>query len=152
MPGPRRPLRRSAPPRPIAVRQLIVEVASEVDHSGLAAFGALVREALTGRVLSQVRQGMLGTDAAGVQLSGLIAGLELALAIDPAADLEVRTDSADIINIFAGPDGTPRAGLGGSLPGGPIRWALVSQQENQTAWLLVGEALSLSTRRGLVDA
>nr|WP_284290831.1 histidine phosphatase family protein [Angustibacter aerolatus] len=62
-------------------------------NPGHAAYGALVRDADTLQVLA--REGRaIGTASNNVaEYSGLIAGLRLAVALDPEADIEVRMDS-----------------------------------------------------------
>ncbi|HEY0619494.1 MAG TPA: reverse transcriptase-like protein, partial [Kribbella sp.] len=71
-------------------------------NPGPAAFGALVRDPATGKVIAQ-EAATLGIATNNVaEYSGLIAGLELAREYAPNASIEVRMDSKLVIEQMAG--------------------------------------------------
>lgn len=84
-------------------RRLVVEADGAArGNPGPASYGAVVRDADTGEVLAE-RAGTLGRTTNNVaEYSGLIAALEAAFALDPAARLEVRMDSKLVIEQMAG--------------------------------------------------
>ncbi len=68
----------------------------------MAGFGALVRDAATGAVLLE-RAEPLGLASNNVaEYAGLLAGLEGALRLDPAPDVEVRMDSKLVVEQMSG--------------------------------------------------
>ncbi len=70
-------------------------------NPGPAGYGAVVRDADTGEVLTEVAEG-IGTASNNVaEYRGLIAGLEAALALDPES-VEVRMDSMLVVQQMAG--------------------------------------------------
>ncbi|MBO9553964.1 bifunctional RNase H/acid phosphatase [Cellulomonas sp.] len=85
------------------VRRLVVEAdGGSRGNPGPAGYGAVVRDAGTGLVLAE-RADYLGVVSNNVaEYSGLVAGLRAALAIDPAARLEVRMDSQLVIEQMRG--------------------------------------------------
>ncbi|MGQ0623481.1 MAG: bifunctional RNase H/acid phosphatase [Sporichthyaceae bacterium] len=84
-------------------RRLVVEADGAArGNPGPASYGALVRDADTGKVLAE-RGAALGEATNNVaEYSGLIAALEAAFAIDPEAEVEVRMDSKLVIEQMAG--------------------------------------------------
>ena len=116
-------------------------------NPGPAAYGALVIDAVSGDVLN--REGRtLGVASNNVaEYSGLIAGLEMARAIDPAAVVEVRMDSKLVIEQMAGrwkikhPDMKPLALRARGLCPASISWTWVPRAENKAADALVNGAL-----------
>ena len=84
-------------------RRLVVEAdGGSRGNPGPAGYGALVRDAATGRVLAE-RADYLGIASNNVaEYSGLVAGLRAALAIDPSATIEVRMDSQLVIRQMSG--------------------------------------------------
>ncbi|MDQ2797640.1 MAG: reverse transcriptase-like protein, partial [Actinomycetota bacterium] len=84
-------------------RRLVVEAdGGSRGNPGVAGYGALVRDAGTGTVLAE-RAAPLGKRSNNVaEYRGLIAGLQSAVAIDPAASVEVRMDSKLVIEQMAG--------------------------------------------------
>ena len=68
----------------------------------MAGYGAVVREARTGRVLIELAE-PLGTTTNNVaEYRGLLAGLKAAFDIDPGADISVRMDSDLIVKQMTG--------------------------------------------------
>ena len=84
-------------------RALIVEAdGGSRGNPGVAGFGALVRDAATVTVLLE-RAEPLGTASNNVaEYAGLLAGLEGALRLDPAPDIEVRMDSKLVVEQMSG--------------------------------------------------
>ncbi|MDC7122349.1 bifunctional RNase H/acid phosphatase [Cellulomonas fimi] len=84
-------------------RRLVVEAdGGSRGNPGPAGYGAVVLDGDTGRVLAE-RADFLGVASNNVaEYSGLVAGLKAALAIDPAARLEVRMDSQLVIEQMRG--------------------------------------------------
>jgi probable phosphoglycerate mutase len=84
-------------------RRLIVEAdGGSRGNPGVAGFGALVRDAATGAVLLE-RAEPLGLASNNVaEYAGLLAGLEGALRLDPAPDVEVRMDSKLVVEQMSG--------------------------------------------------
>jgi probable phosphoglycerate mutase len=84
-------------------RRLVVEADGAArGNPGPASYGAVVRDAETGEVLAE-RADVLGRATNNVaEYSGLIAALEAAFALDPAAQVEVRMDSKLVIEQMAG--------------------------------------------------
>lgn len=116
-------------------------------NPGPAAFGALVRDAVTGEVLAQAA-GTLGIATNNVaEYSGLIAALELAAEVAPEASIEVRMDSKLVIEQMSGrwkikhPDMKPLASRAQSLAPFGTEWTWVRRAENSAADALVNMAL-----------
>ena len=84
-------------------RRLTVEAdGGSRGNPGVAGYGALVRDTDTGALLAE-RAEPLGTVSNNVaEYRGLIAGLEAAAAIDPAADVLVRLDSKLVVEQMSG--------------------------------------------------
>ncbi|WP_029663918.1 bifunctional RNase H/acid phosphatase [Cellulomonas sp. KRMCY2] len=85
------------------VRRLVVEAdGGSRGNPGLAGYGAVVRDAATGRLLAE-RSGYLGFASNNVaEYSGLVAGLDAARSIDPGAAVEVRMDSRLVVEQMSG--------------------------------------------------
>ncbi|MEP7161819.1 MAG: reverse transcriptase-like protein, partial [Dermatophilaceae bacterium] len=84
-------------------RRLVVEAdGGSRGNPGVAGFGALVLDASTGTLLAE-RAAPIGRASNNVaEYSGLIAGLQAADDIDPAADVEVRMDSKLVVEQMSG--------------------------------------------------
>ena len=116
-------------------------------NPGPAAYGALVRDADSGVVLA--REGLaIGVATNNVaEYRGLIAGLEMAQALDPDAAVEVRMDSKLVIEQMAGrwkikhPDMKPLALRAGRVRPMEVTWVWVPRAENSAADALVNAAL-----------
>ena len=89
--------------KPVGSRGLVVEAdGGSRGNPGVAGSGALVRDAVTARVLLE-RAAPLGRASNNVaEYSGLIAGLEGAAEVDVAADVEVRMDSKLVVEQMSG--------------------------------------------------
>jgi len=125
-------------------------------NPGLAAFGALVRDAGTGEVLAEAAE-TIGTTTNNVaEYRGLLAGLQLAAGLDPDAEVEVRMDSKLVVEQMAGrwkikhPDLKPLATQAARLfPGGIARWTWIPRELNKRADTLVNAALDGKLERVL---
>jgi probable phosphoglycerate mutase len=134
-------------------RRLLIEAdGGSRGNPGRAGYGALVRDADTGRVLAE-RAGGLGTATNNVaEYRGLIAGLEAAGEIAAAGDVEaveVRMDSKLVVEQMAGrwqvkhpsmrPLARHAAGLAAALPA--VVWTWVPRARNGAADALANQAM-----------
>ena len=116
-------------------------------NPGEAGFGAVVRDA-TGAVLAE-RAGYLGIASNNVaEYSGLIAGLEAAIAIAPSATVTVRMDSKLVIEQMSGrwmiqhPDmRTLAARARELLDGREVVFEWIPRERNKAADALANEAM-----------
>ena len=116
-------------------------------NPGPAAYGAVVRDALTSKVLAA--EGLtIGRATNNVaEYRGLIAGLEMARELDPSAVLEVRMDSRLVIEQMAGrwkvkhADMKPLALAAARLRPATVIWTWVPRELNKVADRLVNRAL-----------
>jgi broad specificity phosphatase PhoE/ribonuclease HI len=85
------------------VRRLVIEAdGGSRGNPGPAGYGALVRDADTGRVLAE-RAASVGRATNNVaEYGGLVAGLQAALDLDPTAEVEVRMDSKLVVEQMSG--------------------------------------------------
>jgi ribonuclease HI len=129
-------------------RRLVVEAdGGSRGNPGPAAYGALVRDGDTLEVLGS--EGLtIGVATNNVaEYSGLIAGLEMAVAIDPDAEVEVRMDSKLVVEQMAGrwkikhPAMIPLARRANTLRPARVSWVWVPRAENKAADALVNAAL-----------
>jgi probable phosphoglycerate mutase len=116
-------------------------------NPGPAAYGALVRDPVTRKVIAQ-QGGTLGITTNNVaEYSGLIAGLELAAEYAPGASIEVRMDSKLVIEQMAGrwkikhPDLQPLAIKAQGLAPFGTEWTWVPRAQNSAADALANNAL-----------
>ncbi|MET0822353.1 MAG: histidine phosphatase family protein [Aeromicrobium sp.] len=116
-------------------------------NPGPAAYGALIRDAETGRVIAE-RGETIGVATNNVaEYGGLIAGLELYAEHTPGAELEVRMDSKLVIEQMAGrwkvkhPSMVPLAQEARRLAPAGTTWTWVPRAENGAADALVNAAL-----------
>ena len=88
---------------PATRRALVIEAdGGSRGNPGVAGYGALVRDATSGRVLWE-GAAPLGKESNNVaEYSGLIAGLKAVLRIDAGADVEARMDSKLVVEQMAG--------------------------------------------------
>lgn len=129
--------------------QLIVEAdGGSRGNPGPAAFGALVRAASSGDVLAEVGE-TIGVATNNVaEYRGLIAGLRMAFAIDPEADVEARLDSKLVVEQLSGrwkikhPDMRPLALEAQRIfPPGQVTYTWVPREKNKHADRLLNDAL-----------
>jgi ribonuclease H / adenosylcobalamin/alpha-ribazole phosphatase len=134
--------------QPTSGHRLIVEAdGGSRGNPGPAAYGALVRDAQTSKVLAA--EGLpIGRATNNVaEYRGLIAGLEMARELDPTAALEVRMDSKLVIEQMAGrwkvrhADMKPLALEAARLRPARVTWTWVPRELNKDADTLVNRAL-----------
>ena len=84
-------------------RRLVIEAdGGSRGNPGPAGYGALVRDAETGRVLAE-RAASVGRATNNVaEYGGLVAGLQAAVDLDPSAEVEVRMDSKLVVEQMSG--------------------------------------------------
>jgi probable phosphoglycerate mutase len=143
------------PAAAVSSRRLIVEAdGGSRGNPGPAAYGAVVRDADSGEVLASEGKTLGVTTNNVAEYSGLIAGLEMARAIDPAAAVDVRMDSKLVIEQMAGrwkikhASMKPLALRASQLRPPQVSWTWVPRAENKRADSLVNAALDgFPTRR-----
>ncbi|MDN5796149.1 MAG: reverse transcriptase-like protein [Intrasporangium sp.] len=135
-------------------RRLVVEAdGGSRGNPGVAGYGALVRDGETDAVLVELAE-PLGTASNNVaEYSGLIAGLQAVLDIDPAAQVEVRMDSKLVVEQMSGRWKTKHADmrrLAGeareltariSSSGGSVAFSWVPREQNAAADALSNEGM-----------
>jgi broad specificity phosphatase PhoE/ribonuclease HI len=130
-------------------RDLIVEAdGGSRGNPGPAAYGSLVRDALTGQVLVELAESV-GTATNNVaEYGGAIAGLQAAVEIDADACIEVRLDSKLVVEQMSGrwqikhPDMRDLAKAAREvIPAGQVTYTWVPREQNRAADALVNEAL-----------
>ncbi|MCW2698581.1 MAG: uncharacterized protein JWQ45_116 [Blastococcus sp.] len=87
----------------MTTRRFIIEAdGGSRGNPGPAGYGALVRDAGTGRLLAE-RAASVGRATNNVaEYGGLVAGLQAALDLDPTAEVEVRMDSKLVVEQMSG--------------------------------------------------
>jgi broad specificity phosphatase PhoE/ribonuclease HI len=131
-------------------RRFIVEAdGGSRGNPGPAGYGALVRDAETGRLLAE-RAASVGRATNNVaEYGGLVAGLQAALDLDPTADVEVRMDSKLVVEQMSGrwqvkhPDmrqlATQAQAIARQL--GAVRYTWVPRAQNGAADALANSAM-----------
>ena len=117
-------------------------------NPGPAAFGAVVLDADTGRILAEIAD-HIGSDTNNVaEYLGLTAGLEAARRIDPTAEVEARLDSKLVVQQMSGGwairnDRLRRLALAAKalMPANQVRYTWVPRAQNKRADALVNRAL-----------
>ena len=116
-------------------------------NPGPAAYGAVLRDAATGAVIAEEGT-VIGVATNNVaEYSGLIAGLRLAAAYAPDADVEVRMDSKLVVEQMSGrwkikhPDMRPLASEALALAPFGTTYTWVPREQNKHADRLANEAL-----------
>ncbi|SFF13011.1 bifunctional RNase H/acid phosphatase [Blastococcus tunisiensis] len=131
-------------------RRLVVEAdGGSRGNPGPAGYGALVRDADTGRVLAE-RAASVGRATNNVaEYGGLVAGLQAALDVDPTASVEVRMDSKLVVEQMSGrwkikhPDMQQLAVQARKLARqlGDVRYTWVPRAQNGAADALANSAM-----------
>src|ERR1039457_7645854 len=84
-------------------RQFIVEADGGCrGNPGPAGYGALVRDAQTGEVLTELAESLGRATNNVAEYSGLVAGLRAAADLSPGADVDVRMDSKLVVEQMSG--------------------------------------------------
>jgi broad specificity phosphatase PhoE/ribonuclease HI len=87
----------------VSSRRLIVEAdGGSRGNPGPAGYGALVRDAETGRLLAERAESIGRATNNVAEYGGLVAGLQAALDLDPSASVEVRMDSKLVVEQMSG--------------------------------------------------
>ena len=123
-------------------------------NPGPAGYGAVVRDALTGRPLAEVAEALGVTTNNVAEYRGLIAGLAAAARVSAAADVEVRMDSKLVVEQMSGrwrikhPDMKPLAleaqRLAARFPS--IRYTWVPRERNKHADRLANQAMDAAAQ------
>jgi probable phosphoglycerate mutase len=130
------------------IKRVIIEAdGGSRGNPGRAAYGALVKDADTGRVLAEegTTIGVASNNVA--EYSGLIAGLRMAQEVAPEADIEVRMDSKLVVEQMSGrwkikhPDMKPLALEANRLAPFGTTYTWVPRELNKHADRLANEAL-----------
>jgi ribonuclease H / adenosylcobalamin/alpha-ribazole phosphatase len=130
------------------VKRVVIEAdGGSRGNPGPAAYGALVKDADTGRVLAEegTTLGVASNNVA--EYSGLIAGLRMAQEVAPGADIEVRMDSKLVVEQMSGnwkikhPDMRPLAMEANRLAPFGTTYTWVPREQNKHADRLANEAL-----------
>ncbi|NEE01996.1 bifunctional RNase H/acid phosphatase [Phytoactinopolyspora halotolerans] len=129
--------------------RLIVEAdGGSRGNPGPAAFGALVRAAESGAVLAEAGESIGVATNNVAEYRGLIAGLEMAYAIDPHAEVEARLDSKLVVEQMSGrwkikhPDMRPLALRAQRIfPPDAVTYTWVPRAQNAHADRLLNDAL-----------
>ncbi len=130
-------------------RRLIVEAdGGSRGNPGPAAYGSVVREAVTGDVLIELA-GHLGVATNNVaEYTGLLEGLRAAVEIDPAALVEARLDSKLVVEQMSGRwaiknDALRRIALEARdvLPRDQVTYTWVPREQNAAADKLANESM-----------
>lgn len=130
-------------------RDLIVEAdGGSRGNPGPAAFGSLVRDALTGQVLVELGESVGIATNNVAEYGGAIAGLRAAVEIDVDACVEVRLDSKLIVEQMSGrwqikhPNMRDLARAARDvMPAGQVTYTWVPREQNRAADALVNEVL-----------
>lgn len=128
-------------------RLLVVEAdGGSRGNPGPAAYGAIVRDGDTGRVLVEVAETIGEATNNVAEYRGVLAGIEHALAIDPAARIEARLDSKLIVEQMSGRWAIKNAALRDLALAvrrlrSDVSYTWVPREQNTAADRLVNEAL-----------
>ena len=140
------------------VRSVLVEAdGGSRGNPGPAAYGAVLKDAVTGRVLAEEGTTIGRATNNVAEYSGLIAGLRLAAELAPDADVEVRMDSKLVVEQMSGrwkikhPDMRPLAAEAAQLARFGTTYTWVPRERNGHADRLANEALD-GTRDGVTVA
>ena len=138
-------------------RRLIIEAdGGSRGNPGLAGYGAVVRDAVTGEVLAEVHESIGQATNNVAEYSGLLAGLRAAAKLAPGADTEVRMDSKLVVEQMSGrwkikhPDLRPLAAEAGQAARvlGRVIYTWVPRERNTHADRLANQAMDAVSPRG----
>jgi broad specificity phosphatase PhoE/ribonuclease HI len=131
-------------------RRFIVEAdGGSRGNPGPAGYGALVRDAETGRLLAERAESVGRATNNVAEYGGLVAGLQAALDLDPTASVEVRMDSKLVVEQMSGrwqikhPDMKKLAVQARELARqlGAVRYTWVPRAQNGAADALANSAM-----------
>ncbi len=137
-------------------RSLIVEAdGGSRGNPGPAAYGAVVRDAVTGTVLAELAEYLGEVSNNVAEYRGAIAGLEHAHELDPQANVEMRLDSKLIVEQMSGrwqikhPDMRVLARRARDIyPPGHVTYTWVPRAQNVVADRLVNEMIDAALANG----
>jgi ribonuclease H / adenosylcobalamin/alpha-ribazole phosphatase len=133
-------------------RRLIVEAdGGSRGNPGPAAYGAVVRDGETGRVLVEVAETIGEATNNVAEYRGVLAGIEHALGVDPDARIEARLDSKLIVEQMSGRWAIKNAALRELALAvrrlrADVDYTWVPREQNKAADRLVNEALDAQSR------
>ncbi|MGW1022238.1 bifunctional RNase H/acid phosphatase [Streptomyces sp. NPDC002577] len=136
------------------MREFIVEAdGGSRGNPGPAGYGAVVKDAATGRTLAEVAE-YIGTATNNVaEYRGLLAGLRAAHELDPAARVRVRMDSKLVVEQMSGrwqikhPGMRPLAAEAKTVfPPSQITFEWIPREQNKHADRLANEAMDAGRR------
>jgi broad specificity phosphatase PhoE/ribonuclease HI len=136
-------------------RQLVVEAdGGSRGNPGPAGYGALVRDAQTGELLTEIAESVGRATNNVAEYSGLVAGLRAAADLAPGADVEVRMDSKLVVEQMSGrwqikhPDLRPLAAAARDAAGqlGRVSYTWVPRARNTHADRLANQAMDQAQR------
>jgi ribonuclease H / adenosylcobalamin/alpha-ribazole phosphatase len=136
-------------------RRLLIEAdGGSRGNPGLAGYGAIVRDAVTGEVLAEVSEAIDHATNNVAEYSGLLAGLRAAVKLAPGADTEVRMDSKLVVEQMSGrwkikhPDLRPLAVQASQTARGlgRVTYTWVPRERNTHADRLANKAMDAVTR------
>ncbi|GAA1969613.1 bifunctional RNase H/acid phosphatase [Kitasatospora viridis] len=130
-------------------RRLVVEAdGGSRGNPGPAGYGAVVRDAGTGRILVEAADYLGRVTNNVAEYRGLIAGLRAAHRLDPEALVEVRMDSKLVVEQMSGrwkikhPDMRPLAAEAGEVfPRERVSYSWIPRERNKDADRLANEAM-----------
>jgi ribonuclease HI len=131
-------------------RRLLIEAdGGSRGNPGLAGYGAVVRDALTGEVLAELSEAIGRATNNVAEYSGLVAGLRAAAKLAPGADTEVRMDSKLVVEQMSGrwkikhPDMRPLAAQASQEARGlgRVTYTWVPRERNTHADRLANQAM-----------
>ena len=138
-------------------RQLVIEAdGGSRGNPGRAAYGAVVKDAVTGEVLAE-RGETIGIASNNVaEYRGLIAGLAAAHEIDPTAQVAVRMDSKLVVEQMSGRWQVKHVDMKllakeafAAFPPGQVTYSWIPREQNKHADRLVNDALDGRTSAGV---
>jgi probable phosphoglycerate mutase len=136
-------------------RQLVVEAdGGSRGNPGPAGYGALVRDAQTGELLTEIAESLGRATNNVAEYSGLVAGLRAAADLAPGADVEVRMDSKLVVEQMSGrwqikhPDLRPLAAAARDAASGlgRVSYHWVPRARNSHADRLANQAMDEAQR------
>jgi probable phosphoglycerate mutase len=133
-------------------RLLVVEAdGGSRGNPGPAAYGTVVRDGETGRVLVEVAETIGEATNNVAEYRGVLAGIQHALEVDPEARIEARLDSKLIVEQMSGRWAIKNAALrelalAVRRLGGDVSYTWVPRAQNTAADRLVNEALDAQLR------
>jgi ribonuclease HI len=136
-------------------RRLLIEAdGGSRGNPGVAGYGAVVRDAVTGEVLAEVYDGIGHATNNVAEYSGLLAGLRAGARLAPGADTEVRMDSKLVVEQMSGrwkikhPDLRPLAMQASQAARtlGRVTYTWVPRERNTDADRLANKAMDAVTR------